>query len=202
MSNATIFARLGLFVVREFLDAETCVRLRSEARSAPSTLATVQEQGARYSVDESVRSTRRAEVSASSTASVEARLLALQPKLESHFGLPLGGRQPVQFLVYKVGDFYRPHRDNNREADAAEFARQRRISVVVFLNGQAEAPAPGCYGGGALRFYGLMRDGRGKTLGFPLTGEPGLLVAFPSEQVHEVAPVTWGERFTVVTWYF
>jgi SM-20-related protein len=32
-------------------------------------------------------------------------------------------------------------------------------------------------------------------------GEPGLLVAFRSDTVHEVLPVTHGERFTVVSWF-
>ena len=36
MPNAAFFTRMGLFVREDFLDAETCERLRQEARSAPS----------------------------------------------------------------------------------------------------------------------------------------------------------------------
>ncbi len=37
--------------------------------------------------------------------------------------------------------------------------------------------------------------------GFALEAEPGLLIAFRSDTSHEVRPVTFGERFTIVTWF-
>jgi predicted 2-oxoglutarate/Fe(II)-dependent dioxygenase YbiX len=35
-----------------------------------------------------------------------------------------------------------------------------------------------------------------------LAGEQSLLVGFKSDVKHEVTPVTSGERFTLVTWFF
>jgi predicted 2-oxoglutarate/Fe(II)-dependent dioxygenase YbiX len=42
----------------------------------------------------------------------------------------------------------------------------------------------------------------GENVGLPLAGEAGLLIAFPSHLVHSVSPVTAGERYTLVTWFF
>jgi hypothetical protein len=56
------------------------------------------------------------------------------------------------------------------------------VSVVSFLNGEAEAPGGDGYCGGALTFYGLLRDPRANQLGFPLAGEAGLLIAFRSDR--------------------
>jgi predicted 2-oxoglutarate/Fe(II)-dependent dioxygenase YbiX len=72
----------------------------------------------------------------------------------------------------------------------------------VFLNG-SDAGEPAGYSGGSLTFYGLMDDGAGgESVGLPLAGELGLLVAFPSDLLHSVSPVTAGERYTLVTWFF
>ena len=106
--------------------------------------------------------------------------------------------QPPQFLLYREGDFFAPPGRQHR-SDAPGFVRQRSVSAVVFLNGRRE---PTNYSGGSLTFYGLMDDGvGGESVGLPLAGETGLLVAFPSDLVHAVSPVTAGERYTVVTWF-
>jgi SM-20-related protein len=74
------------------------------------------------------------------------------------------------------------------------------VSIVVFLNGEGDPADDQSYTGGSLTFYGLMRDARADDRGFPVTGEAGLLVAFPSQLVHSVTPVTCGMRFTIVSW--
>jgi SM-20-related protein len=200
MPNADFFTRFGLFVVRDFFDAELCSKLLSEARSAANTPATVGSKGDTYVVDESLRSTKWAEVSETTKSFVEERLLALEPALERHFDMTLTDCQEPQFLVYREGDFFHRHRDSRRESDAAEFSKQRRVSVIVFLNGEDEVPGPDVYGGGSLTFYELM-SGSGVEYGIPLVGEPGLLVAFRPELLHEVTPVTHGERYTIVSWF-
>jgi SM-20-related protein len=201
MPNADFFTRFGLFVDKEFLDPETCARLRSDVQSATSIPATVRDRGATYTVDESVRRTKWADVSAETRSFVEDRVLTLKPTLERHFDLELTGCQPLQFLVYRKCDFFQAHVDSVREPDAAEFSRERRVAVVLFLNSESEEPGPDSYGGGSLTFYGLLPDPRAKSYGFPLIGEAGVLVAFLPEVVHEVTPVTHGERYTVVTWF-
>ena len=201
MPNADFFARFGLFVAKDFFDADLCSKLMSEVRSGTDHAATVGIKGTTYGVDENVRKTKWAEVSTATVSDVEGRLLALRPMLEKHFNVTLSGCQEPQFLVYREGDFFRAHRDSKREPDAAEFTKERQVSAVVFLNDESEVAGPDVYGGGSLTFYGLMDEPQGKSIGFPLVGEAGLLVAFRPELVHEVTPVTHGERYTVVTWF-
>jgi predicted 2-oxoglutarate/Fe(II)-dependent dioxygenase YbiX len=199
MASVKLLSRLGLFVASDFLGADACAGLRSEMRSAALAPATVWggETDLRL-VDESIRSARRAEVSATARGLVGERLGALRPALEAHFGVPLNALRPLQFLVYRKGDYYRPHKDASQDDPPGT---KRRVTAVIFLNGQAGEPGLEEYGGGSLNFYGLIDDPRGRALGFPLAGEAGLLVAFRSETVHEVAPVTHGDRYTVVCWF-
>jgi predicted 2-oxoglutarate/Fe(II)-dependent dioxygenase YbiX len=107
-----------------------------------------------------------------------------------------------QFLVYGPGGFYRPHRDNTRDPAAAEISRLRKVSVVLFLNSPSEEPGAGSYSGGSLVFYDLMRHADGRMPGLPLIPAEGLLVGFRSELLHGVTPVTSGQRYTLVTWYY
>ena len=198
--NADFFRNFGLYVERDFFDRDTCARLRSEARAGVGDPATVRQQGAEYVVNEEIRRTQLARVSAASEALVQRRLMELKTTLERHFGVTTNGIRPPQFLVYRQGDFFRPHADSSRNPDAPAIATGRRISMVVWLNGERDVPDDESYSGGSLTFFGLMNDARADDRGFPLTGEPGLLVAFPAQRVHSVTPVTRGTRFTIVSW--
>jgi predicted 2-oxoglutarate/Fe(II)-dependent dioxygenase YbiX len=75
------------------------------------------------------------------------------------------------------------------------------VSIVIFLSRESAQPVPGAYCGGSLVFHDDDADPRQKSRGFPLIGEPGLLVAFRSDTTHEVTPVTYGERYSIVCWY-
>ena len=201
MPSAEFFTRLGLLNVRDFFDAELCSKVLAEMRSATATPAVVGSEGGDYVVDENLRRTKEAIVSDATTSLVKTRLLALQPALEKHYNVTITDLQEPQFLVYREGDFFHAHADRRRDTDAPGFSKERKVSAVIFLNGEAEVPGPDVYGGGSLTFYGLMGDPRLKGHGLPLTGEPGLLVTFRPELVHEVTPVTHGERYTIVSWF-
>jgi SM-20-related protein len=49
-------------------------------------------------------------------------------------------------------------------------------------------------------FYGLLEDPRTHGHGLAVEGEPGLLLAFRPDLLHEVTPVLHGDRYTIVTW--
>ena len=198
--NADFFRTFGLYVARDFFDRDLCARLRAEARAAAADPATVRQQGAEYIVDEEVRRTQLARVSEASEQLVERRLMVLKGTLERHFRVTTSGIRWPQFLVYREGDFFRPHADSSAAVGAPAVATGRRVSIVVFLNGEGDPADDQSYTGGSLTFYGLMRDARADDRGFPVTGEAGLLVAFPSQLVHSVTPVTCGMRFTIVSW--
>ena len=199
MTSPALLARFGLFVQERFLDAELCGSLADEMRSAsghPATVRVLAEDGVAYEVDDEHRRTQMAEVSEASVSLIEGRLVELRPALEQHFSLALSTIQSPQFLVYREGDFFRPHVDNATEQVVGDGVSRRRISVVMFINGREE------YDGGALTFYGLFDNPTGDTIGIPLEADEGLLITFPSGMLHAVAPVTHGERYTIATWFF
>jgi SM-20-related protein len=200
MPKAEFFSHFGFLHARNFLDAGTCERLRGEIRGATGTPATIFRSGA-GEVDEQVRKVTGGDVSSATRAVVVERLAAIKPDLERHFGVTLAEHEEPSFLRYGPGDFYVAHRDLLDDPADAPQLRPRRVSVVVFLNREGQASDPEAYGGGVLTFAGLLDDARLRAIGIPLAAEPGLLVAFRSDVLHSVTPVTHGERYTIVTWF-
>ena len=200
--KAEFFTRFGLYVEREFLSRPVCARLREEMRAAAGTAATVAEKQAGDAVDDAYRKTKQAEVSATTAARISEQLVKAAPTLANHFRQELADMQRPQFLLYREGDFFRAHPDSSDEPGAADYVSQRRVSAVVFINGAAP-DEPGGYSGGSLVFYGLMDESsNGEAVGLPLAGETGMLIAFPSDLVHAVLPVTAGERYSIVSWFY
>jgi SM-20-related protein len=198
--KAEFLARLGLFVRPGFLAEDECSRLRAEVREAERVPGATGDEEDAYAVDTRVRSTDIARVSDEAIALVDGKLNALIPEIEGHFSVQVEGRQSLQFLAYKTGDFFEAHRDRNEAPGVGEYAGGRQVSVAIFLNGEGEDGDPDAYGGGSLTFYGLLGEDEERQVGLPLMGEEGLLVAFASDLPHAVTPVTHGERYTVVTW--
>ena len=96
--------------------------------------------------------------------------------------------EPVQFLGYPVGGHYKGHNDGehfNYETRQWESIMPRDVSILFYLNDQ--------YGGGELEFYDL---------GLTIKPKKGMMIAFPSYKdfAHKVHPVTWGHRYTLVSW--
>ena len=97
--------------------------------------------------------------------------------------------EPVQFLGYPVGGHYKAHNDGehfNYETRQWEpLMVGRDVSFLFYLNDQ--------YGGGELEF---------PDLGLTIKPKKGMMIAFPSYKdfVHKVHPVTWGHRYSLVSW--
>jgi len=96
--------------------------------------------------------------------------------------------EPVQFLGYPVGGHYKAHNDGesfNYETRQWEKCMDRDVSFLFYLNDQ--------YGGGELEFGDL---------GLTIKPKKGMMIAFPSYKdfAHKVHPVTWGHRYTLVSW--
>ena len=203
MPDFGFFTRFGLFAVNGFFDADLCSRLRHEMLSSTLSDATlVDGYTSVEKVKKAVRNTMNAKVSQSTAEFVRESLRALKPKLEEHFDLSLCDCEKPQFLVYKEGDYFLPHRDGEVHPDKPEYIKKRQISIIIFLNQESRDPAPDTYCGGALTFYGLIDDPRWKKYGFQLNGQTGLMVAFRSDLLHEVTTVTYGTRFAIVSWFF
>ena len=93
---------------------------------------------------------------------------------------------PCQFLGYPVGGHYVTHNDaesfhNNKWCRVAP----RDLSFIFYLNSE--------FGGGELEF---------PQLGLTIKPKKGMMIIFPSykEFAHKVHPVTWGHRYTLVSW--
>lgn len=202
MANATILSHLGLFVRHGFLDADTCRRIRAEMTAAERVPAMIRPQGAPGGVlDEGTRRTAVATMAPETIAVLEARLRAVQPALEQHFALRTTGWQRLQFYIYEPGSFFAPHRDKDADDPMApDWVKARQVSVSILLNDAAGANGER-YDGGSLMFYGHRGDRPGTGFTIPLDGEAGMFIAFPSDWIHEVKPVTAGRRFTIVTWF-
>jgi predicted 2-oxoglutarate/Fe(II)-dependent dioxygenase YbiX len=179
-------AHFGLFLNRNFLDAESCANLLIEVDSSPTTQAPVYIEGTEGTIHENIRKTTSLHPSDETISRMWNLLFQQKPLLESHFGESLTDCERPQFLRYEKGDFFVRHQDGNTKQLDFDHLRVRRISIVVFLNDS--------FSGGALRFH----DG---ATTFDLQGKAGLLVAFRAEVFHEVAPVMSGERFTMITWF-
>ena len=96
--------------------------------------------------------------------------------------------EQVQFLGYPVGGHYKGHNDGehfNYETRQWEACMPRDVSFLFYLNDE--------YGGGELEFYDL---------GLTIKPKKGMMIAFPSYKdfAHMVHPVTWGHRYTLVSW--
>ena len=187
-------AQFNLFLLRDFLDADACANLKAELILSPTTQAPVYIEGTEGTIHETIRKTTSLHPSAETISEVHDRLRKQKPALETHFCLSLIDCEPPQFLRYEKGDFFVRHQDGNTKQLDFDHLRVRRISIVVFLNDFAVEPQANCYSGGLLNFI----DEQGT---YGLTGETGMLVAFSADTLHEVSPVSDGERFTIISWF-
>jgi SM-20-related protein len=202
MPPVSFFNSFGLLAVPTFLERDLCAEIRQEMATAGEVAATVRGADRSYAVDQESRRTNWAEVSEETSSLVSERLLSLRKDVATVFGLEVSGVQRPQFLRYGEGDFFAAHQDRGSDMKGAEFARQRQVSSVIFLNDETSEARPDTYEGGSLTLFGLLDSGDDRNVGLPVIGEAGALIGFPSEMLHEVTPITRGERFTVVSWFY
>jgi predicted 2-oxoglutarate/Fe(II)-dependent dioxygenase YbiX len=195
MPSVRLFEQVGLFVRTGFLAPAACADLRATLAQTAWTSGTVARDSELECLDENVRRVRCVDVDRALWSDVRDRLWTLKPELERHFDCPLTGCDGPDFLVYDRDAFYTPHLDSGVHYGT------RRVSVVIFLNDASETPRSDAYAGGELTFHGLLSGSEWEKCPLPLSGEAGLLVAFPSNTLHEVRPVRSGQRYTIVGWF-
>jgi predicted 2-oxoglutarate/Fe(II)-dependent dioxygenase YbiX len=180
MAGLSLLRALNFLVIEQFFDHVTCARMRSAMCDAASAPAMIGDEG---TLDERQRRTRVVEVPAEMRRLAVERFEGVRERAALHFGVELTEMESPQFLRYRPGDFFIRHMDQARDG-----SNRRQVSFIVFLNADFE--------GGALKFGGLAG-----TIVLTVPATEGLLVLFRSDWVHEVEPVTRGERFTLVGWF-
>ncbi len=87
---------------------------------------------------------------------------------------------PPKFNKYAVGDYYKPHTDSPF-MQCGDIKVRTDLSCTIWLNDD--------YEGGELCVDGHR-----------LKGKPGQCVIYRGDSIHEVTPVTKGERICAITW--
>ena len=187
-----LLIRCGIFVKEAAVSPQECARLLTGLQAAPGEPAAIYATPDRSDVREETRRARSISPPAALAEPIERLFNELRPALEAHFHVTLREHEVPHYLLYRSGDFFAPHRDRPRASDTD--ISSRRISGVLFLNDD--------FSGGDLQLYGLISGQEWAAAGFSCPPAPGLFVAFPSDVLHEVTPVTSGVRGTVVTWFF
>jgi len=200
--TARITTPPGIYSLEGFLERPTCELIKAEMRAGEHARARVYDREWNYLERATLRSTLQVEVGDTVNVLVRAKLLEMREALGRHFDVELSDCQGPTYLIYKPGDFFEPHRDYTGNQNAPDHVRRRRVSAVVFLGDESAGEVDGEYGGGSLAFYGLLKDPRCRHVGIPVRGKAGMLVAFRPDVFHQVSPVTKGERFTIVSWFF
>lgn len=177
-------------VLPDFLDATTCAEILGELRNAPVAQATVYGMSAAGTIDRGTRNTKAVAAPEALHERLRTKIDEVLPRVSAHFATSLASIEPLQFLRYGAGDFFVAHQDGNTPL-IHDDTRHRKVSIVIFLSERSE------YDGGSLTFHGRYPDFDARE---DAAAAAGSLIAFRSETTHEVAPVTQGDRFTVVTW--
>ena len=199
MDKDLLVAHYGLLIHRNFIDDAVCNSIIEQTRCNSSTRATVYGRADGDMVDERVRKASRITPTTNDINHVTRRLLDYKGTIERHFNSALRDCEAPQFLRYEVGDFFVAHQDGNTGLIRLASDKERRISIVIFVNNQTEEPIANTFSGGSLRFSDYRANPQLRQ--FDLAAETGMLVAFRSEITHEVTPVTHGERYSIVSWY-
>lgn len=208
MNIATTSAGSAVHRVAGFFDAPTCTAIRREMRGSrlkePGCVLD-HHNGHEPIVDEAVRKTSEVAVSSATRQLVRARIDGVAARIGERYGIAdPHNRLDPKFILYGPGDHFVFHRDRNDLQGEPPHVRERRISIVIFLNDASADPTPTTFSGGALRFlaHDLHPIEENERRVLTLTPREGLLIAFDPRVKHEVRPVTRGERFTIVTWLF
>ena len=179
---------LELFIVRAFLDTETCAALieRIDDRRRPSEIAD----------DVGIANFRTSE-----TCDLDWRdavVAEVDRKISQLLGLPLSASEPLQGQRYAPGQEFRPHTDTF-EPGGYDFyvhtadSGQRTWTAMIYLNEPEE--------GGATRF---------KTIGKTIQPETGKLVAWNNllpdgrpnpATLHQGMKVRKGTKYVLTKWF-
>jgi SM-20-related protein len=186
-----------LLTIQNFLDVATLADVLSQMRLAHGGPASVYGRETGGAVETIVRRVTRVSLAKETSECVLRKMMDRKREVEEYFGESLAECEEPQFLRYQEGDFFIPHQDGNTPLIRDE-SRLRIVSVVIFLSAPSSERTTGGYGGGSLLLHGTYPNYDQRVA---VASDPGTLIAFRAQTTHEVTPVTFGERYTIVSWY-
>lgn len=187
-----LMQRKLLLMIPGWLPGPICQNWLAQLQACPSEPALSHDSYVSWAQQDTVfRRTQELQPPKALSLALLQRLEPMAPVFAGHFGHCPGLREQPEFLHYRPGDYFRAHRDWND----APIYRQRRLSLVLFLNDFTTDPG---YTGGILNLF--VRNREAQLQPIPIPPAAGLLIAFDSRLVHEVSPIHTGNRYTVVTW--
>lgn len=181
-------SRLELFILRDFLDAESCTALMAmiDAQRRPSTIADA-------NGDDYFRTSETCDLD-----HTEPNVAALDLALAELSGIDAAHGEPLQGQRYDAGQEFKPHTDYF-EPGGADFDRfcavagQRSWTFMIYLNHVSA--------GGATRFGAIDKIVR---------PEPGKLLAWNNRladgsvnpaTIHHGMKVRSGVKYVITRWY-
>jgi prolyl 4-hydroxylase len=180
--------KLELFILRDFLDAESCAALTAmiDAQRRPSTIADA--NGDRF-----FRTSETCDLD-----HTQPLVAALDRRLGELTGIDPAFGEPIQGQRYAPGQEFKPHTDYF-EPGGADYARycsvagQRTWTLMIYLNDVAA--------GGATRFKVIdktVRPERGKLLGWNNRRPDG---SVNPATLHHGMKVRDGVKYIITKWY-
>ena len=184
---------VGIGIVPEFLDADTCAQMSELAENSSAKWLEVVDTE-RSTAEKIVRKldnrrvTERVEISEHQNQVDQWVRRALQEVIVPAWAREFAWFEQPQMLKYTPGGFYKAHADSDNFNEAqGQWIKEldRDASLLIYLNDD--------YEGGALRF---------EYFDYTLRPRAGMLVFFPSDSryLHQALSVTAGRRFAVVSW--
>jgi predicted 2-oxoglutarate/Fe(II)-dependent dioxygenase YbiX len=173
--------------IKDFVTARECqdIILLGEAETMEASVVNLDHHDQKSVVD-TVRQCRNSWIKPSDTTEWLFRRLVdgINHINREYFVFDLTGLEDLQFTEYQADnqDHYGSHCDQGYKTN-----QNRKLSVSLQLSD------PDLYRGGDLEFFTSEH-------GQPAPRQLGTLIVFPSYQLHRVKPVTFGTRFSLVTW--
>jgi predicted 2-oxoglutarate/Fe(II)-dependent dioxygenase YbiX len=188
-----LLRKLGVYIDQDFLADDLCEAICTEIDSAAKSATPVYSEGRKANdMDTALRRSYYADVPEQYRTTLEHKIKALQPVIEQHFAEEYHADlyEHPKFVLYERGHYFAAHRDSQLH---------RKINMTIYLNDERTEELTSGYSGGQLILYELFSNPKLAQKGIALTGNKGMLVAYPAEIPHEVTPVIDGKRYAVVS---
>ena len=185
---------MKLYVKNNFVSQDICAKLMA---SQVHSNAKVFTKSGSVELNEEIRKTFRAEIPIDIRKELNDLIEGIKDELNEFFSLTLNKFEPIQHLRYEQGHFFSKHTDHSVYDS---LAKDRLLTVLIYINSSDHyVKEPNSFSGGELIIYGLHEKFPNR--GMPIFAQAGKIVAFPSQVVHEVTPITSGQRSSLVTWF-